>query len=412
LAIYHLHVKNISRGDGRSAVAAAAYRAGAVLANAAEEGETAFGGRRDVLFTAILLPAAAPAWMADRASLWNAAEAAEKRKDARLAKEIEFALPRELPPGEWQRLACAMAQPYVTAGLVADVAVHEDGTGENPHVHLMLTTRLAGPAGFGDKLRAADGVAFVREARARWAALANAALLVAGSDARIDARSHRAAGISRTPSEHRGPDPAARRAKRERAKAMGDAGSKSILPPGMDPDRQLQEIERRARQDEAVRQAAIDAERPVPDPEGNLISQDQLDEAERKMLAEMEGPTRAQIRAPHPAKGDWEGREAAEQWVTEGRAFVVPAEATPRDWWDVDDRPVRRDDELRAEDSALSWTSPADAEPSAVSGRGEPRDWWDEVDPGERQPRPAEPSETRSDRAPEPEPEHTPERRR
>ena len=407
MAIYHLHVKNISRGDGRSAVAASAYRAGEVLANAAEEGETAFGGRRDVVFSAILLPAAAPDWMADRASLWNAAEAAEKRKDARLAKEIEFALPRELPPGEWQRLACAMAQPYVTAGLVADVAVHEDGTGENPHVHLMLTTRLAGPTGFGEKLRAADGVAFVREARARWAALANAALAAAGIGGAIDARSPRAAGITRAPTHHRGPDPAVRRAKRERAKAMQEEG-KSRAPLGFDSGVQRQqESERRAEREEALRREAIDRDRPVPDPEGNLISQGQLDEAERKMLAEMEGPTRAQIRAPHPAKGAWEGREAAEQYVAAGEAIVVPAEATPRDWWDADDAPAIRDGEPRATELVPSWAGPADAEPSAVPGRAGPRDWWDEADPDEREPR-----QTGSDPAPEREPERGPERRR
>jgi len=74
VAIYHLHVKNIRRGDGRSAVAAAAYRAGETLPNEAEEKDSAFGGWLEVTFTEIRLPAGAPAWMTDRAKLWNAVE--------------------------------------------------------------------------------------------------------------------------------------------------------------------------------------------------------------------------------------------------------------------------------------------------------------------------------------------------
>lgn len=85
MAIYHLNVKNISRGDGRSVVAA--YRAGEVLPNDAEEKLSDFGGRRDVIACGIHLPVGTPEWMADRTALWNAVELAEKRHDARLAKE-------------------------------------------------------------------------------------------------------------------------------------------------------------------------------------------------------------------------------------------------------------------------------------------------------------------------------------
>lgn len=214
VAIYHLHVKNISRKDGRSAVAAAAYRAGETLPNAAEEKDSAFGGKRDVIFTDIRLPAEAPSWMSDRASLWNAAEAAEKRKDARLAKEIEFSLPRELPSLLWVQLAREMADLYVTRGHVVDIAIHDDGSGTNPHVHLMLTTRAVGPDGFKLKMREADGLAFVTQAREGWAHIANAALGKAGADVQIDARSHAARGVDQKPTKHRGPDPAERRARR------------------------------------------------------------------------------------------------------------------------------------------------------------------------------------------------------
>ena len=214
MAIFHLHVKNISRGDGRSVVAAAAYRAGETLPNEREERDSAFGGRRDVRHTEILLPAGAPDGFADRATLWNAAEAAERRKDARLAKEIECALPRELPMAAWLEIGRQMAASYVAAGHIVDLAIHEDGRGSNPHLHLLLTTRALTGDGFGGKMRAADGPAFVNEARARWAALLNAALSGAGVEG-VDARSHAERGVAAEPGRHRGPDRAERRRNRQ-----------------------------------------------------------------------------------------------------------------------------------------------------------------------------------------------------
>jgi len=215
VAIYHLHVKNISRGDGRSVVAAAAYRAGETLPNEAEERDSNFGGRRDVVHTAIVLPVGGPDWMADRAQLWNAVEAAEKRKDARLAKEIEFSLPRELPPALWVQVAHAMADVYALQGYVVDLAIHTDGEIRNPHVHLLLTTREVSAKGFGGKLRAADSQKFVTDARATWRKIANIALGAVGAGVEIDERSSAARGIEAAPGKHRGPDAAERRARRE-----------------------------------------------------------------------------------------------------------------------------------------------------------------------------------------------------
>lgn len=185
-----------------------------------EESRSAFAGRRDVRHAEIRLPAGAPAWMADRARLWAAVEAAEKRKDARLAKEIEFALPRDLPRAMWLVVAREMADAYTARGHVVDLAIHDDDTAHNPHVHLLLTTRQLLGDGFGPKIREADGVAFVRDARARWEKTANAALGKVGSGIRLDARSHAARGIERTPGVHRGPDPLERRAKREERARM------------------------------------------------------------------------------------------------------------------------------------------------------------------------------------------------
>lgn len=220
-AFYHLHVKNIGRRFGRSIVAAAAYRAGETLWNEAEERESVFVGRRDVVHAEIRLPDGAPAWMAERSTLWNAVEAAEKRKDARLAKEIEFSLPRELPREAWIGVARQMADAYRSQGFVVDVAVHEDGRGHNPHVHLLLATRRATPTGFGEKLRRADSPAFITEARQHWQQVANVALGKAGADAHIDARSYKDRGIERTPTTHRGPDRAARAYGRHMAAVIG-----------------------------------------------------------------------------------------------------------------------------------------------------------------------------------------------
>ncbi|MBT9293105.1 MobA/MobL family protein [Hyphomicrobiaceae bacterium 22] len=220
MALYHLHVRNIGRADGRTAVAAAAYRAGETLWNEAEERLSAFGGRREVLHNEIRLPAGAPAWMGVREDLWNAVERANLRRDARLAKEIEFALPIELGATEWLAMARRMADAYTSLGHVVDLAIHTDSVLRNPHVHLMLATNAVGENGFGRKLRDADKKVFVTVARKLWAAVANDALKRAGAAATVDHRSHQARGIAHEPGRHRGPDQAERRSDRWESEAM------------------------------------------------------------------------------------------------------------------------------------------------------------------------------------------------
>lgn len=217
---YHLHVKNIGRRFGRSIVAAAAYRAGETIWNEAEERESVFGGRRDVVFAEIRMPVDAPPWMKERQQLWNAVEKAEKRSDARLAKEVEFSLPRELPRDLWPVAAAEMADAYTSQGFVVDLAIHEDGRGHNPHVHLLLTTRRVTPSGFGAKLRHADAVAFITQARQLWQKTANKLLGKVGAGVQIDARSLKSRGIDREAGQHRGPDQVERRTGRARAAAL------------------------------------------------------------------------------------------------------------------------------------------------------------------------------------------------
>ncbi|MGX5844145.1 MobA/MobL family protein [Mesorhizobium sp. ArgA1] len=262
MAIFHLNVKNISRSEGRSIVAAAAYRAGEVLPNEAEERLSDFGGRRDVVATEIRLPERAPRWMGERAALWNAVEAAEKRKDARLAKEVEFALPLELPRSAWLAVARTMADAYTAQGFVVDLAIHDDGTRHNPHVHLLMSTRVVGEDGFGLKIRSADGRQFVTEARALWERVANDALSKAGLAVAIDGRSYAKRRLGQHPGLHRGPNRQERRARRVLAQRERDQMSPR------EPDEDL----------------------PVPDPDGSPIHPSELEAAEDRMLDDMHRP--------------------------------------------------------------------------------------------------------------------------
>lgn len=231
MAIYHLHLKNISRRKGASAVAAAAYRAGETLWNEAEERESHFGGRRSVRYTSIIRPDKAPAWTADRASLWNTVERAEKRRDARLAKEIEVALPRELDPSRQRHLVEAFAHGLAESGVVVDVSIHDDGDNTNPHAHLMLTTRRLTAVGFGGKIRGIDTREFLERVRQLWAQLANAVLGQAGVRVSIDHRSYADQGLERPAGTHRGIDRAERQRKQEartRAGRMIDEATRTI----------------------------------------------------------------------------------------------------------------------------------------------------------------------------------------
>ena len=110
MAIYHLSVKTISRSAGRSATAAAAYRAGIKITDERTGELHDYSRKSGVEYTELVLPAHAPDWATNRAALWNAAEQAETRKNSTVAREFEIALPSELSPEERQRLAVDFAQ--------------------------------------------------------------------------------------------------------------------------------------------------------------------------------------------------------------------------------------------------------------------------------------------------------------
>jgi len=209
MALYHFSAKVIQRSQGRSAVAAAAYRAAEELHDKLLDQDHDYTAKQHVVHGEIMLPDGAPARWLDRETLWNEAEAAERRKDAVLARDIEISLPRELGQAE----AVALVQDFVreqfvARGMVADLNVHwtkaRDG-GEQPHAHVMLTMRGVEGDGFGLKQRAWNDKALLWTWRERWAEVANARLHELGHDARIDHRSYAEQGIDLEPQHKIGP---------------------------------------------------------------------------------------------------------------------------------------------------------------------------------------------------------------
>jgi Ti-type conjugative transfer relaxase TraA len=221
LAIYHLSMKPVSRASGRSAVASMAYRAGEKLTNERDGITHDYTAKQGVEHAEIVLPEGVNAeWARDRSALWNAAEFAEKRKDARVAREFEVALPHELTAEQrleaTRELAQDLANRYGAAVDFAIHAPHDASDVRNHHAHIMMTTRQVGESGLGDKTYIerenkwllANGLPTtdmqLRDLRQRWEGIANEHLAMAGHDIRIDHRSHMERGLEIAPTEHMG----------------------------------------------------------------------------------------------------------------------------------------------------------------------------------------------------------------
>ena len=162
-----------------------------------------FSNKRGVVHSEVMLPEDAPEQWRDREQLWNDVEAFEVRKDAQLAREVEFALPREMTQAQGVELARDFVQAeFVDQGMIADLNVHwdmaEDGM-PKPHAHVMLTMRSVDENGFGQKVRDWNRTEMVERWRERWADLANERLAELDIDARIDHRSLEAQGIALEP---------------------------------------------------------------------------------------------------------------------------------------------------------------------------------------------------------------------
>lgn len=209
MAIYHFSVKVISRATGASAVASAAYRSASRLHDERLDRDHDFTNKSGVVHSEIMLPDGATEKLSDRATLWNTVEAGEKRKDAQLSREVEFAIPREMDQAQAIDLARDFVQrEMVDRGMVADLNVHwdigPDGLAK-PHAHVMLSMREVGEEGFGAKVRDWNRTALVEHWREAWADHVNARLAQLDIDARIDHRSLEDQGIDLEPQHKIGP---------------------------------------------------------------------------------------------------------------------------------------------------------------------------------------------------------------
>ncbi len=204
MASYHLSVKILSRSSGRSAVAAASYRSRSKILDERQGLEFEYTQKKDLLHAEILTPDNAPAWMMERATLWNGVERAEKRKDAQLMREVEIALPMEINDSEKIRLVREFCQQnFVSRGMVADFCIHN--APNNPHAHIMLTMREINEEGFGKKVREWNGKENLLTWREAWANIQNSYLAKTGFDIRVDHRSYVEQGISVEPQVKQGP---------------------------------------------------------------------------------------------------------------------------------------------------------------------------------------------------------------
>lgn len=224
MAIYHMHAQIIGRGEGRSAVASAAYRHCARMEIEREARIVDYSNKRGLAHSEFALPAETPVWLrtlidgrdaaGSSAAFWNAVEAFEKRSDAQFMREMDLALPLELSRQQNIELVRAFAADQITSrGMVADWAYHE--IAGNPHIHLMTTLRPLTEDGFGPKrvpVIGPDGKALrikskqhpngkivyrlwagdektLNEWREAWASLQNVHLARHGFDIRVDHQS-------------------------------------------------------------------------------------------------------------------------------------------------------------------------------------------------------------------------------
>lgn len=216
MAIYHLSARPpIARASGRTATAAAAYRAGARICDVRTGLTFDYRRKRGVIDARIQLPSGTV--VSDRAAFWNSVEQHHRRRDAVVAREVVVALPIELSAADRAQLALDFASQIADEyGVGVDCSLHEPshvGDDRNYHAHLMITACNVGADGsFGRKVERLDPIACKRSdvpdsvswLRPRWEYLVNAALARGGWTQRVDHRSHKARGIALHPSIHVG----------------------------------------------------------------------------------------------------------------------------------------------------------------------------------------------------------------
>lgn len=217
MAIYHFSVKTISRSDGRSAVAAAAYRSGSKLVCEKTGDVKDYTRKSGVEHSQIFAPDFADSTLLDRNTLWNTVEKAERRKDAVVAREFEIAFPHELSKEQRQEMLAEICNRLVKKhGVIVDAAIHtphqsKDGDNKNYHAHILFSPRSIDPDfGFFAKKKyrdfnkecSSETVNFWRE---EFAEITNQYLEKAGVESRVDHRSYVEQGNGLTPTLHEGP---------------------------------------------------------------------------------------------------------------------------------------------------------------------------------------------------------------
>lgn len=232
MAIYHCSIKIISRGKGRSAVAASAYRSGETFTNDYDGVTHDYTRKRGIVHTEILLPSHAPPDFSDRSTLWNSVEKTEKAKNSQLAREVEVALPVELDrERQIQLVREYVKENFVSVGMCVDFAIHDKADG-NPHAHIMLTMRPLTESGEwgakskkeyvldkdGQRVKLKNGTFKSRKINAvdwndrekaeawrkAWADVTNRYLAEQNCPKRIDHRSYERQGYEEIPTLHLG----------------------------------------------------------------------------------------------------------------------------------------------------------------------------------------------------------------
>lgn len=191
MAIFHMSAQRITRSKGHSSVAAAAYRHGEKMTDEHTGEIHDYSKKKGVSDSVVLIPDGADKRFLKPEYLFNHIEKTEKRKDAQLALEVNISLPTEMTDEQKKALAIDFCnENFVKKGMIADIAFHKLDS-DNPHFHVMLTTRKLTPdgSGFGQKVREWNSKDQLQEWRKSWADTANEHMQRAGIDARIDHRS-------------------------------------------------------------------------------------------------------------------------------------------------------------------------------------------------------------------------------
>ena len=231
----HFQIAITQRSKGQSAVAGAAYQSGEKLFSEYDQKTKNYSGKRGILYTELMLPSHAPPEYANRETLWNSVEAAEKQWNAQLARRFVLALPKEVPPEQYPQMVRDYCEKhFVSKGMIADFAIHDPAPpGHNVHCHVMLTLRAMDEQGKwlpksrkvydldenGERIRLPSGnwkshkedtvdwndQKYAEIWRQGWADTVNYYLEAAGRPERLDLRSYERQGLDVIPTVHMGP---------------------------------------------------------------------------------------------------------------------------------------------------------------------------------------------------------------